>query len=215
MPLTIKQIRKNIYLIEADHQIELTTTFARPQEFYESPYKEIRGKYFTLSEFIDVYSRKGDFTYYTDWVGFNFPGEVLNRFFRLFRRDMSKKELILKKLVQKVYKNKRDKFYIIAAVKNSALTIKHEIAHAYWYLYPEYRRNVEIAIKRIPKKLYNLAKRTLLNMEYDVRFVDDEIQAYLSTDTQSTIKERLGWTAPYIGQESFQNIFNYCNKVFE
>jgi len=74
-------IRENIFLLDFETQEELTSTFLRFQEFYESP--EFQGKIFTLQEYKAWYTKlKGKFSYYTDWGGFNIPSRILESFYK-------------------------------------------------------------------------------------------------------------------------------------
>jgi hypothetical protein len=53
----------------------------RAQEYYESPFKQIKGKEFTIIKFMELYSKRfgeNAFTYTTDWAGFNIPSKVLS-----------------------------------------------------------------------------------------------------------------------------------------
>ena len=43
----VKQIKPNIFAVSIKDNYERTMLFCRYQEFYECPYEEIRGKFFT------------------------------------------------------------------------------------------------------------------------------------------------------------------------
>jgi hypothetical protein len=61
-----------IYLLRFETQYEITSSFLRIQEHYESPH--FSGRVFTLEEFMDWYAAEyGAFTYLEDWSGFNVP----------------------------------------------------------------------------------------------------------------------------------------------
>ena len=78
------QKTKNIFQVEAESQYDLAMTFIRIQEFYESPFREIRGHDFILEKYMDRYAKEyGNFTYTTDWNGFNVPGDIVRKFFSL------------------------------------------------------------------------------------------------------------------------------------
>ena len=86
--------------IKAKDQYILCDTFMRLQEYYESPLKSIKGKCFTKEEFIDEYITKyKKFDYYNIWIGFNVPGNITKKFFKVFD-DFSKKEKFLVKSVE-------------------------------------------------------------------------------------------------------------------
>lgn len=64
MKIEIKHLYPKIYCLEFDTQYNLCMSMVRIQEFYESP--EFAGKYFTLEEYIDYWSKNfgdGAFTY--------------------------------------------------------------------------------------------------------------------------------------------------------
>jgi hypothetical protein len=86
-----------IHLLTFDNQIDLTSTFLRFQEHYESPF--FKGKYFTLDEFKEWYiktspngKKSGKFTYYTDWGGFNIPSYILKPFYNGAFNPLSENE---------------------------------------------------------------------------------------------------------------------------
>ena len=89
--MRLKQVYPGLYFLKFPNQYELT--MIRLQEFYESPYKNIRGKHFTLEQYMDAYAKhKGNFTYCSDWNGFNIPSIVIQDFFIIFHpiRDKEK-----------------------------------------------------------------------------------------------------------------------------
>lgn len=192
MPYTSKLIRKNIILIEADTQEEIASMFLRPQEYYESPYVNIKGNVFTLNEYIDTYTKEnGAFTYYTDWAGFNIPGHVIIEFFQKFRHDLQDIEKDFLHLISPYVKNS-ERFYVIGTCKSVPSALSHEIAHAYWYLFDEYKNNMQTLIDNADVGLMNVIAHKLLKMGYNEEMITDEIQAYLSTSSRHTLVESIG-----------------------
>ena len=191
--MKIKEIYPNLYHIKFKDQYTETMTFIRLQEFYESPFPNIRGQYFTLEEFMDCYAKfKGNFTYCTDWSGFNVPGNIVLEFIELFKNGMwdnnREKEMLLIHMLEKRVTNfDSGKFYVIATHKKEDLS--HEIAHGLFYLKPSYRRAMERLVDFRNKYIRKL-KKELLKMGYDKRFLIDEIQAYLSTDTWDKFEDK-------------------------
>ena len=184
MSYTFTEIKKNVYLVEAETQYDLCSMFVRPQEFYESPFDNIQGKYFSLEEFMDTYAKsKGDFTYFNDWSGFNFPCWVFHRFFETFRYDLREKEIILRQGIMGLHsrKNIAEKFYVIGSLKGQARVINHEVAHAYWHFYPEYQEKMKTLIATLDDNLFELACNSLLAQGYCEATLMDELQAYLAT----------------------------------
>src|ERR1700730_3525707 len=87
-------IGKGIYLLRFKTQYQLTATFLRVQEHYESP--RFHGRIFSLEQYMDWYaSRYGNFTYYQDWAGFNVPSTALQPFYEGKFDPLSEKEMQL------------------------------------------------------------------------------------------------------------------------
>lgn len=183
---SIEEIRDSIFLVRCKTQYEIASTFMRLQEFYESPYKGIRGQFFTLEQYMDRYAKEtGDFTYTDDWNGFNVPGNVVLDFFDRFDFDLLEKEKELYRVIEPALK-RGDKFYLLGIWEDADLT--HEIAHGYYYLDDNYRRamnNITIELK-----YRNRIEKWLKNIGYTKEVFLDEIQAYLGTGKAADIREK-------------------------
>lgn len=193
---TIEEIRKKVYLIEAGSQYYISSMFMRIQEFYESPFSNIKGKYFSFEECMDTYAEsKGSFSYFTDWAGFNIPSNVFKEFFCVFSYDLNRKEKTLFDLVRKINPEVEGDFYVIGVSRETEyeLTIKHELAHAYWFLNKEYKNEMNKKVKDIDILKYNAAHKYLYKRGYDDSVIIDEIQAYLSTSPRKDLISCLGW----------------------
>jgi len=214
MKLKIKEIYPKLYHIEFPNQYLETATFLRIQEFYESSFPEIRGHYFTLEQYMDRYAKfKGNFTYTTDWSGFNVPGDIFYEFEKLFKLVHSeplleKEKELLSKLETAVGHINwiLGDFYIIATHIGNQSDLKHEVAHGLFYLNYAYRKEM-LALIRKNKDKFKPLKQTLKNMGYASKVVKDEIQAYLSTGCEKAFK-KLG--NPY--KKEFKQIFNKYYK---
>ena len=82
----------------------------RVQEYYESRYPSIKGKYFPIEDFMDIYSEKnGNFTYTLDWGGFNIPGNIYMEWAEDFWKypDMMQKEINLYDKLLPIIKKER------------------------------------------------------------------------------------------------------------
>jgi len=173
--MKIKKITNNILLVVSKNQYDLASTFMRIQEYYESPYNNIYNKHFTLETFLDTYVKpNGKLTYFSDYCGFNVPGNIVNKFFKIFKNDLLEKEKSLLKAIRKNYKNKDDNFYVIGCYRSNELT--HEIAHALYYLHRDYKSNMLKAAKRF-RRIKSFSKE-LLDMGYRKSVLNDEIHAY-------------------------------------
>lgn len=175
----------HIYILEAKTQYELAITFMRLQEFYESSFPEIRGNYFTFEQYMDRYAEEfGDFTYTSDWSGFNIPGHVVKQFFKTFT-DLSEHEKELKKFLEPTLSEKKaTAFYVIGLQDKDKDVLDHELAHAMYYIMAGYSSTMNTITNDMPKVVYDQMKKVLLEMGYGENVVQDEIQAYLATSTR-------------------------------
>jgi hypothetical protein len=83
--MKIKEISANIYLITSTSQFYLTNSFQRLAEFYESPSKKFKRKYFKKKQFNKWYSKQFIETYYELWSGFNIPDKDIKLFNKVYK----------------------------------------------------------------------------------------------------------------------------------
>jgi hypothetical protein len=180
-----------IYLKFAN-QYECCSTFMRMQEFYESPFKEIRGKHFSLELFMDLYAKQqGNFTYTSDWGGFNVPGHVVDDFYLKFQNGLLAKEARLFDLIYDGMGNlRKDKYYVIGMYDEGSLD--HELAHAVYYLNADYRLVVNSMVKSLPTYVSEPIRAWLLKKGYSKALVVDETNAYLTTSGKDELTKRFG-----------------------
>lgn len=82
------------------NQYSLTSSFMRVQGFYESSFPDIKNNVFELEHFMDRYAEHFDnFTYTTDWEGFNVPGDVLISFKKKFKRLLNKEKTLFSLII--------------------------------------------------------------------------------------------------------------------
>lgn len=213
------EILPHVYHIEADTQYELTSLFMRPQEFYESPFEEIRGKVFTVETYMDRYVKEYDtFNYNTKWSGFNLPDHALRDFFHKFywnNEPLLKKEHQLRLLFEEELKY-NDQFYVIGTFKQDhPNTIEHEIAHALYYLYDDYHFNVTQLVRDIPLKLHRKLKTKLKEVGYGENVIVDEIQAHLAVETSKYMKGQYKVTVPLSLFKKFRKLFKDAKKLYK
>jgi len=179
--------KDGVLFISTPSQYILCDMFMRIQEFYESPIKQIQGKYFTREKFCDIYAKVNkSFDYHTAWGGFNIPDNYVRKFFSIFK-DLSLKEGYLRKIVSK-YLNSNKKFYIIGYVEKDKDALNHELAHSKYYLNENYRKQMDSVIDGLPKKVFKSLSSSLIEMKYDKKVIRDEIQSYFSTSKKSELK---------------------------
>jgi len=169
-----RKMAPDIYLISFEDSLNMCMTLLRFAEHYESP--KFRNKIFTLKEFKAWYktTHNGYFSYYYDWAGFNIPSYAFVPFWQKKFNPLTKKE----KLFLDVIRNIKEPYYIIAAVKGSKVTIRHEAAHGLFYTNETYRDKVtkiisgldtKAAYKKLKKAGY--CKEVLLD-EFNANAVD-------------------------------------------
>jgi hypothetical protein len=189
----VEEVLPNVDQFTFKTQYEACATFMRLQEFYESKFRDIKGKYFTLEHFMDRYARDtGNFTYTSDWGGFNIPGHVAKHFFSTFKSNiLLEKELRLKELLKHRLKT-NEPFYIIALYGDTPNEqyLNHEICHALYYLNKDYKLETDKLVRKLPKDIKRIMVAWLKDNGYVRSVITDEINAYLSTSSEGSLR---GW----------------------
>jgi hypothetical protein len=199
----VREVKPFIYCVEIDDYYDRAMLFCRYQEFYESPFKQIRGKYFTLEQYMRLYTKenkKNWFTYPYDWSGFNIPCNEVQKANHMFCKETEYDEIMndiyFYCAIDSQNKNNgtRHDWYLIGASSKDLKTMDHEIAHGLYFTNRKYKNGVAKLIKGIKKSHYNKLKKTLIKMGYadDRKIIDDEIQAFMSTGLYNQLdKEEL------------------------
>ena len=211
----IKHALDNVVHLHFEKQYPLCATFLRIQEFYESPFSNIKNNVFKLKDYRETsILHTGVFDYHNQWIGFNVPGNVVFDFFNKFK-PLYKKELILYDTVKPYVLTGNDKFYVIGTFgkeDSDDYAVAHEIAHALYYLNPDYK----IACTNIYNSMDNSDKeymtKQIIGMGYHPSVVEDEIQAFLSTNTQQDNIEYFGKYPITLNDVYLQYVENY--KLF-
>jgi len=185
---------KNCLLLEYKTQKELALSFCRVEEFYEGPAK-VNGKYLTLENFIDAYmDKEGRIDYFHEWSGFNIPGNVFTEWFYQHASDKTKWETALAQEVA-IQLNMNEPFYVIGGVKGDINVIDHEIAHALYFMNPQYKEemlDLNYTFHKQYRSSYVKIVNKLKEMGYGVNVVRDEVQAYMSTSLKKELVTRFG-----------------------
>jgi hypothetical protein len=197
MSLRYTRPQKNIIHVHADSQFELTRTFVRLQEFYESPYDAVRGQVgWDLDFLAKQYVADGKpFDYFSKWNGMNVPGHVVWNFFANFS-DLSADECKLSALLYRAtrYGSNPHNFYLIGTWKDEDIT--HEIAHALFYLDATYAAKMLDLVQGLQitqhSSVYTPLKVWLLTRGYSETVLNDEMQAYLATSDMKYLQSKLG-----------------------
>lgn len=171
-----------IYHIQTKSLYEVASTFMRLQEFYESPSSKIKGKYFTLEQYMDLYAEEFvNFTYTSDFVGFNVPGHIVRKFFDVFEGNLLQKEQKLYELLEDIILS-GEKFYLTGCSDESdSSALHHEYAHAFYYLDSEYKRDMNELLNELNKKQRTAFNKCLSKNKYAKAVYNDEMQAYFAT----------------------------------
>lgn len=187
----VVEVVPKIFCVTIDDNYDRAMLFCRYQEFYESPYKQFRGKYFTWAQYMRYYKdvwRKDTFTYPIDWSGYNIPSHILEG-----GLDTFKKETEYDKIMNDIYyfcenyplrfEKPRTDWYLIGASGKDIRTMKHEIAHGLYYTNKEYKSNMDDLLNNLTSKLKGKIFSKLIKMGYvnDKKILNDEAQAFLST----------------------------------
>ena len=190
----LKEIHPRIFLVTIKDTYDLAMTFCRLQEYYESPFKQIRNKTFTMTEFQRLYAKEfgdGIFSYPADWAGFNVPGDVFDDFMHIAFDDWGNEyDITIADIHWTVTKeeeefNDENPYYIIAAGPDDRETINHEICHALYYLDQQYKEKVDLIISELNVSLFSHFKTGLLNKGYSKGVIVDEINAYICFDSST------------------------------
>lgn len=175
----------NVIHVEAATQYELARAFIRPQEFYESGFKEIRGQFHHSVETIAKVYKAHDvpFDYFSKWNGFNLPGHVYNQWLAQHRPcGLSSIEARLQAAVSEAVDDGLDArhYYLIGTWRPEE--IRHELAHAMFYLDTDYRQACLELIESLRARNYDTYRALgdfLKQRGYAESVIADEIQAYL------------------------------------
>lgn len=206
-------------LLEFPTKKELTLSMFRISEYFESDSDLIRGRKFTMDEFIDAYSDEdgelkklpGGYTYFAFWDGYNVPKIEYNNFLKLYTNELSQRELVILDAV----KDLPDNGYIIACEEGDDLTLKHETSHGIFFENEEYRNQAIEIVKSIPGEVQESFIQDLVEMGYNQDVMVDEMHAYLvaydpeeQEECFPSLKEEM--IAEY--RDKLQSLFTEYNK---
>lgn len=187
----VKEIKPNIFCVLIDNDYDRAMLFCRYQEFYESPYKKFRGKYFTWAQYMKFYKdvwKKDTFTYPIDWSGYNIPSVVIEKGLDVFHKETEYDEIMSDiyyycENYPLRFNKPRTDWYLIGASSKDLKTLDHEIAHGFYSSNKEYKMRMLYQLSLIPKRTMDKIDKKLIKMGYvnDRKILDDEAQAFLST----------------------------------
>ena len=201
--MKLEQVTKSIIHLEYKNQVEAASALLRFQEYYESPH--FKGKVFTRGEFHRWYSEEyGAATYVRDWGGFNFPGYVIEPFFKGLFDPLTNFESEIVEL----FRYRTDKFYLIGTSQESSDdTFNHEVCHGLYYTCDGYRHEVNSHLASYDLKALH---RHLQKIGYCDEVLDDESHAYISASGDYLTKNDISFDKGL--QKSLQSLFKQYLK---
>lgn len=177
--MRLKTIAPKIYWLDFNTQEELAASFLRFQEHYESP--EFKDKIFTLGQYRAWYKttrKHGEFSYYTDWNGFNVPSYVFKPFVDQLFDPLTKQESRLLTTLALDGVDFDGDFYLVGTHSGEIDVLEHEICHALYYVNAEYRDKMnQLMSEHDLSDLHNV----LIQMGYHRDLCQDEAHAYICT----------------------------------
>jgi hypothetical protein len=194
----IEEIKPFIFAVVIKDNYDRSMLFCRYQEFYESPFPEIRRQFFTLEQYMRLYTKTNKklvFTYPVDWSGYNIPSNILFEAKRLFKKTETNYDEIMSEIINYCDRESQIKnegtphpWYLIGADTLKSSTMNHEIAHGLYYTNLKYKVEMDYLISHIKPSHYNQLKKHLIKVGYvdDKKIIDDEIQAFMSTGKLSS-----------------------------
>lgn len=176
-----KEVTENVIVIHGENRYAISDMFMRLSEYYEGESDELRGKIFTYEQCQDIFAKENNnrFEYHSSYDGFNVPSNSCINFFNTFN-NFTEKEKFIKAAISKHVTS--DKPFYLLGLHLHAAAMEHELAHAYWYLYPEYKENMsEFITETFDFDFIQGMSIRLKEMGYADEVIDDEIQAYICT----------------------------------
>lgn len=178
-------IGDHIYAIRIKDSHSRAMVFMRSQEFYESSFAEIIKTQFKTSRFMNMYKQhygKQEFTYGSDWSGFNIPSEVLEDcMFNIDPDDINTYDKVMLSIIKEIKNLEDGKYYLLGVDELDNDLLEHEFAHAMYYTLPEYK----IAVNELTSKCHTSIKDAMYKCITDYGYADhvlpDEMQAYMGT----------------------------------
>jgi hypothetical protein len=179
----------SVYLVQFEESYDLAMTFLRYQEFYECANEDIRGKQFTLLQFMDWYVKEvneyDSFSYHLDWSGFNIPSTTIQEVRELGILDMNHYDARMFDIYDDIRRIHGDSdFYLIGTSEPTDpedTTLEHELAHGLYYTNEQYRIEMNENWDTLSTHSKVLLADYLTETGYPEKVHIDEVQAYLST----------------------------------
>ena len=177
----IREIIDKVWVVEFDNHLNLGMTFLRYQEYYECPNPKFFRIPFIINEYVDWYSNGNEFTYHTDWTGFNIPSKFILECQDNIP-DHNEWDDVMIDIVKTIKEKSGDSFYRLGVIEGDIGVLNHEIAHGLFSTNLEYQKEMTDLYNNIPfclkEKIHSYLDST---GGYSHEVFMDETQAYMAT----------------------------------
>jgi hypothetical protein len=199
----VKEIKPFIFAAVIKNPYDRAMLFCRYQEYYESPFPEIRGNVFTIEEYMKVYTQNNNklfFSYPNDWAGYNVPSGILNEANKKFKETAGPYDTIMSNIIEYCEKEslRRNNYephlwYLVGVDKFNSTVMDHEIAHGLYYTNMNYKVEMDYLTGDMLLKDQISLRKELIKMGYanDKCILYDEIQAFMATGSLGTWNKKL------------------------
>jgi len=207
----------HIWAIKAPDSHTRALMFMRPQEFYESSFEEIIGKQFKVTDFVNIYKQhygKQQFTYGSDWSGFNIPSNILEEcMFNIPEDEINNWDKLMLSTINTIKEIEGEhNYYLLGVDELSNSLLEHEFAHAMWFTLPEYKEEMSKMNDECDPIVKDSMCKCITEYGYADHVLPDELQAYMSTGLGRKMTE-MNIPDVEIWQQKYRNIFdNYYSK---
>lgn len=184
----------HIWSVKAESSHTRAMIFLRAQEYYESSFEEIIGKQFKFSNYMDIYKQKygkQEFTYGSDWSGFNVPSTILEEcMFNIPQEEINNYDRIMLSIIETIKNEEGDsKYYLLGVDELSNDLLEHEFAHAMWFTLPEYKDAMSKMNNECDPVVRDSMFKCITDYGYADHILPDELQAYMSTGLARKMKD--------------------------
>ena len=207
----------HIWAIKSPDDYTRALMFMRPQEFYESAFEEIIGKQFKVSDFVNLYKQhygKQEFTYGSDWSGFNIPSNILEEcMFNIPEDEINNWDKLMISTINTIKEvEKGHNYYLLGVDELENTLLEHEFAHAMFYTLPEYKAEMMKMNDECDPIVKDMMYKCITEYGYADHVLPDEMQAYMSTGLGRKMTE-MNIPDVEVWMQKYRNIFdNYYSK---
>ena len=199
----------HIWAVKSPDDHTRALMFMRAQEYYESIFEEIIRKQFNVNKFVDLYKQhygKKDFTYGSDWAGFNIPSNILEECMNnIPEEDINNWDKLMLSIIESIRRYEgSDNYYLLGVDELDNRLLEHEFAHAMWFTLSDYKAEMTKLNEECDPQVRDMMCKCITEYGYADHVLSDELQAYMATG---------------LGQKMIQmnipNIDEWCQKYRE